>query len=128
MIRRGALIFALGMLICVFVLVMTWGQTASLRAEAADIRNQQNILEGKMRRQQSEFEELEEELPLLRAETAETAPLAEAAMTADDEAKTLRRQLRKDVQALKEEVARAAFAAAWYENAALQDALAALDR
>lgn len=126
--RKGALLFALGMLVCLFILVMTWGQMASLRADQADILNQQNILEGKMRRQQSEYNALVVELPALRQEAEDAVPQAEAAMEAEDAAKTNRRTLRREVQALQEEAARAAFAAAWYENWALQDTLNALER
>ena len=126
--RKGALLFALGMLVCLFILVMTWGQMASLRADQADILNQQNILEGKMRRQQSEYNALVVELPALRQEAEDAVPQAEAAMEAEDAAKTNRRTLRREVQALQEEAARAAFTAAWYENWALQDALNALER
>ena len=126
--RKGALLFALGMLVCLFILVMTWGQIASLRADQADILNQQNILEGKMRRQQSEYNALVVELPVLRQEAEDAVPQAEAAMEAEDAAKTNRRTLRREVQALQEEADRAAFTAAWYENWALQDALNALER
>ena len=109
--RKGALLFALGMLVCLFILVMTWGQMASLRADQADILNQQNILEGKMRRQQSEYNALVVELPVLRQEAEDAVPQAEAAMEAEDAAKTNRRTLRREVQALQEEAARAAFTA-----------------
>ena len=126
--RKGALVFALSMLVCLLILVMTWGQMANLRADREDILNQQNILEGKMRRQQSEYDEWVALLPALRQEAAAAVPEAEAAMEADDAAKTTRRALRREVQALEKEAALAAYTVAWYENQALQDALADLGR
>ena len=97
--------FALVMLVCLFLIVMNLWQIKTLTFEVEDSRNYVEILEGKMRRQQSEYDMLVEALPRMREENAALVPASEEALAQEKELKAQRRALRKEIEKLEEELA-----------------------
>lgn len=122
--QKAPILFALSMLVCLFFTVMLWHEINTLTFESEDTRAHAEILEGKIRRQQQEYDMLVEVLPGMREEDARLGPAAEEAMALEKDLKAQRRALRKDIEKIEKEAVLWQYTAALYENTALQAALA----
>lgn len=125
--RSFAIGFALLLLGCLFASVCAWAQLGALRWARQDTESHLEILAGKTRRQQWEYDQLMAELPLLRAQAAEILPQAEAAAQQRDGLKAQRRALRRAIEAAEQALAEAEYTAAWYERLRLKEELAGLE-
>jgi len=124
--QKLSLLFALTMLVCLFLTVMLWTQINTLTFETDDTRAHVEIIEGKIRRQQMEYDMLVEALPGMREENAKLVPESQEALALEKELKTQRRGLRKEIEKIQQEAALWQYTAALYEHTALENALEAL--
>ena len=124
--QKLSLLFAMTMLVCLFLTVMLWTQINTLTFETDDTRAHVEIIEGKIRRQQMEYDMLVEALPGMREENAKLVPESQEALALEKELKTQRRGLRKEIEKIQQEAALWQYTAALYEQTALENALEAL--
>lgn len=126
--QKIPLLFALVMLCCLFLTVMNLVEIHKLEALCLDTRNHVGIIEGKIRRQQLEYDHFSELVPQMRETDEELWPKAEEALALEKDLKAQRRALRKEIEKLQTQGVQMQYTAALYENQRLQGALEALQQ
>ncbi|MBQ8537621.1 MAG: hypothetical protein IJ461_09500 [Clostridia bacterium] len=125
--QKVSILFALIMLVCLFLTVMSLVELNALNAQYLDTYEHLEIIEGKIRRQQMEYDQIVAELPLTRESNQALLPQAEAALAQEKDLKAQRRALRREIEKLQAEAAQWEYTAALYENTRLEAALEALE-
>jgi predicted nucleic acid-binding Zn-ribbon protein len=91
----------------VFAAFMVWyiPSMSSLQTKITDTRQSLETSRGRENKQQDEYDKAVADLPVIKAELAEKAPLAEAAEQEVTELKARRKELRQEKKALEEKLA-----------------------
>ncbi len=100
--RRFAALFTAGMLLFCACMAAFTVLRGSLDFQREDLGRSLETSYGRERKQQAEYDQVSEELPLTRAELEETQPLADAAATRVTQLKSRRKDLRAEKKALEE--------------------------
>ena len=100
--RRFAALFTAGMLLFCACMTAFTVMRGSLDFQWEDLNRSLETSYGRERKQQAEYDQVSEELPLTRAELEETQPLADAAAARVTQLKAERKQLRAEKKALEE--------------------------
>ena len=92
--------FTIVLVLCCLFLVWLVPTRSNLDFQLADIEKSLNTSHGRERKQQYEYDEVVAELPRVRAELAQTQPLADEAAADVAELKAKRKTLRAEKEAL----------------------------
>ena len=125
--QKFSVFLTLVLLCCLFLMVMSFIQINDFTFENDDIRYHTGIIEGKIRRQQMEYDMLVEALPGMREENERLVPESEEALALEKELKAQRRALRKEIEKLEMEAALEKYRAALYHNTFLQAEIDKMD-
>ena len=101
----GAWLFALAMLLFSLGMMLWVPLRARLDDQLADTRLSLETSQGRERKQQMEYDQVEEALPKVRAELAEVQPQADAAAAEVQALKEIRKELRAQKKAREQEAA-----------------------
>ena len=92
------------MLLCSVVVVGTLFHQASTRKKIADVQINLEAVQGRLRKQQKEFDQIQAELPQVQAELEIVKPQAQAAYDQEQALRQQRKDLRAENAALADEV------------------------
>ena len=98
-------VFVVIMFLCALFLAVIQPLSTLRAASLADVRLSLETSQGRERKQQHEYEEVQEELPKTRQELAEVQPQAEEAAQRVAELKERRKALREEKKALEAQLA-----------------------
>ena len=102
---RFSVLFAVVLLLFCLIMILYVPATSMLRFQLEDVSISLETSQGRERKQQHELDEVLAELPLLRAELADTQPQAEAALQEVADLKAARKALRAEIKQLEETLA-----------------------
>lgn len=92
------------LLLCSATVVFSTFHEAAVVKEIANLQTNLEAVQGRLRKQQQEYAQYQEELPLVLAQVAEVQPQADAAYTQEQALRQQRKDLRAENSALADEL------------------------
>ncbi len=99
------------LLVCCAMVVFSLFHEADMTARISDLQVKLEAVQGRLRKQEMEYQQALEALPLVQAELAETSPKAQAAYEQEQLLRQQRKDLRTEKTALEAELAELLLAA-----------------
>lgn len=98
-------VFVAVLLLCSAVMAGSLFHQASMEKQIADVQINLEAVQGRLRKQQQEYDQIKAELPAVQAELDEIRPQAQAAYEREQALRQQRKDLRAENAALAEEIA-----------------------